>query len=449
MKIYVSNIPYSIDEKTISLLFGIYGTVRDVKIIKDKKTGKSRGFCFIEMPNINDARNAIKNLNNYIIEGRKLFVNQAHQKKRHKKNNDTSLDRLKAQSALAMKDHILIAISRVSPTPRDAYDLAIKHGWSPEKAKSCKNLNKIKKYYGIKLFYKAVNDFRNSNNYLSVEECYCSCHECKDCFNGCEDDCECDCHSCDCCDNYSLCFCSCHECEACQYECHSTCDCSCHFCCDDCNDESDEYYDIDDEDENEEEYEYDDSTEFEKLERVVSNIENTEGEISCQYLDEEDEIGFVDDNGTVYISKGIIKSCRNDDELAFIISHEIAHRDKKHIEKHNQELKSFNNDVIGDIDDCVDNIKGGKVKKFFAGAGLTALAVAGLVVKSSSTKRIMEDEADIEAQKIMDNAGYNPKAAEEFILRKGHASQGFWHDIVSTHPTGIERANNLRRKRKQ
>ncbi len=77
MNIYVGNLNYSLQEKELEEVFSEFGEVTSVKIIKDKVTGRSKGFGFIEMENDNEASNAIQELNGAEVKGRSLKVNQA------------------------------------------------------------------------------------------------------------------------------------------------------------------------------------------------------------------------------------------------------------------------------------------------------------------------------------------------------------------------------------
>ncbi len=72
--IYVGNINYQATEEDLNNLFSQYGEVNSVKIIKDRETGRSKGFGFVEMEN---ADTAIENLNNQEFQGRNLRVNEA------------------------------------------------------------------------------------------------------------------------------------------------------------------------------------------------------------------------------------------------------------------------------------------------------------------------------------------------------------------------------------
>ena len=77
MKIYVGNLAYTVTEESLKDVFGQYGEVTSVKIIKDKFTGKARGFGFVEMSDDDQAQEAIAALNGKDIEGRTARVNEA------------------------------------------------------------------------------------------------------------------------------------------------------------------------------------------------------------------------------------------------------------------------------------------------------------------------------------------------------------------------------------
>lgn len=77
MNIYVGNLSYNATEEDVRQAFSQFGQVDSVKIITDPHTGRSRGFCFVEMPNDEEARAAIEGLNLQRIAGRAVNVNQA------------------------------------------------------------------------------------------------------------------------------------------------------------------------------------------------------------------------------------------------------------------------------------------------------------------------------------------------------------------------------------
>jgi RNA recognition motif-containing protein len=75
--IYVGNLSYDATEQDLRSAFSEYGEVSAVNIIKDRETGRSRGFAFVEMPTSTDAQRAIEALNLADIAGRKVTVNEA------------------------------------------------------------------------------------------------------------------------------------------------------------------------------------------------------------------------------------------------------------------------------------------------------------------------------------------------------------------------------------
>lgn len=80
MNIYVGNLSYSVSEDNLREVFEEYGTVDSVKIIKDKFSGRSKGFGFVEMPDDSDAQSAVDGLEGAELEGRNLRVNKARER---------------------------------------------------------------------------------------------------------------------------------------------------------------------------------------------------------------------------------------------------------------------------------------------------------------------------------------------------------------------------------
>ena len=77
MNIYVSNIPYVTTEEELREAFAAFGTVGSARIIKDKMTGKSRGFGFVEMDNDDEAKSALEGMNGIELSGRKINAREA------------------------------------------------------------------------------------------------------------------------------------------------------------------------------------------------------------------------------------------------------------------------------------------------------------------------------------------------------------------------------------
>lgn len=77
MKIYVGNLPDEITEAELREEFGTFGEVSSVNIIKDKYTGRPRGFGFVEMAIVPEGRAAIAGLNGKAMKDQTLMVNAA------------------------------------------------------------------------------------------------------------------------------------------------------------------------------------------------------------------------------------------------------------------------------------------------------------------------------------------------------------------------------------
>ena len=77
MNLYVGNLSYRITEDQLREKFEEYGSVTSCTIIKDKMTGESKGFGFLEMPEPDQAKEAIAGLNGKEVWGRTLQVNEA------------------------------------------------------------------------------------------------------------------------------------------------------------------------------------------------------------------------------------------------------------------------------------------------------------------------------------------------------------------------------------
>lgn len=76
-KLFVGSLPWAIDDQKLNDLFSQFGKVVSAVVLKDKMTGRSRGFGFVEMENDNEATEAIEKLNGSDMDGRKIVVNEA------------------------------------------------------------------------------------------------------------------------------------------------------------------------------------------------------------------------------------------------------------------------------------------------------------------------------------------------------------------------------------
>ena len=80
MNIYVGNISWGLEDQDLEEVFAEHGTVTSAKIIKDRATGRSRGFGFVEMSDGGEA--AIEALNRTEVDGRELVVNESRPKEK-------------------------------------------------------------------------------------------------------------------------------------------------------------------------------------------------------------------------------------------------------------------------------------------------------------------------------------------------------------------------------
>ncbi len=77
VNIYVGNLAYQTTEEDLKTAFASFGEVSTVNLIKDRYTGQSKGFAFVEMASNSEADAAIKGLNQQPLDGRVVTVNQA------------------------------------------------------------------------------------------------------------------------------------------------------------------------------------------------------------------------------------------------------------------------------------------------------------------------------------------------------------------------------------
>ena len=77
MKIYAGNLSYEVTEEDLRQAFAAFGAVESVALIKDRSTGQSKGFGFVEMPSKEEGQAAITGMNGKELKGRTLNVNEA------------------------------------------------------------------------------------------------------------------------------------------------------------------------------------------------------------------------------------------------------------------------------------------------------------------------------------------------------------------------------------
>ncbi len=86
-RLYVGNLPYSVDTDGLREMFAAHGEVTDARVIDDRMTGKSKGFGFVEMAENADADKAMAALHDTEMGGRKLVVNEAREREERPRFN--------------------------------------------------------------------------------------------------------------------------------------------------------------------------------------------------------------------------------------------------------------------------------------------------------------------------------------------------------------------------
>jgi cold-inducible RNA-binding protein len=76
-KLYVGNLSYNTTEEDLRTAFALSGTVVSVEVIKDRETGRAKGFAFVTMSSQAEAESAIKALNEKMMDNRPIKVNLA------------------------------------------------------------------------------------------------------------------------------------------------------------------------------------------------------------------------------------------------------------------------------------------------------------------------------------------------------------------------------------
>src|SRR5213082_1773521 len=80
MKLFVAGLPYDLYDDELVEIFEKFGKIASAKVAMDKETGKSKGFAFVDMPNDEEAREAIEHLNDISLGKKPLVVKQAEER---------------------------------------------------------------------------------------------------------------------------------------------------------------------------------------------------------------------------------------------------------------------------------------------------------------------------------------------------------------------------------
>lgn len=87
MNIYVGNLPYDVTDDDLRQLFAEFGGVASANVIKDRVTGNSKGFGFVEMNDDGEGQKAIDELNGTELKGRSLKINLARERTEKPRTN--------------------------------------------------------------------------------------------------------------------------------------------------------------------------------------------------------------------------------------------------------------------------------------------------------------------------------------------------------------------------
>ncbi|KAM9790246.1 cold inducible RNA binding protein a isoform X4 [Syngnathus typhle] len=76
-KLFVGGLNFTTTEDSLASAFGKYGSIEKVDVIRDKETGRSRGFGFVKYENVEDAKDALEAMNGKTLDGRSIRVDEA------------------------------------------------------------------------------------------------------------------------------------------------------------------------------------------------------------------------------------------------------------------------------------------------------------------------------------------------------------------------------------
>lgn len=138
---------------------------------------------------------------------------------------------------------------------------------------------------------------------------------------------------------------------------------------------------------------------------------------------------FAAPGGPIYVTKKLVDATANDAELAYVLGHETAHIDRKHIVKQVEKQQK-----AGIIAGILGAVLGGR-----AGNVVGTVANVGWAVISRGYSRDDENESDTVGVRWMSQLGYDPKAAISMLGKLGGGSGGGLDKYLSTHPAPKDR----------
>lgn len=382
-----------------------------------------------------------------------------------------SLQGLKKRAREAVNFESLICIAAYSADPDIAYETAREFGWYHSRAVSCKFLSCILNEYGKDEF---ENFIWNENRQAYENICFCTCHiqryqtdelmdfanevdycgccEPEECFHAAhvfnqqcplcsnnddtDNDDEDDEPDCDNCDGPSCEGCECEDCDGCYCddctyddctgcECADCSGCTCKTCCV-------RTCPYNEEDELEEFV----RTPEQRLKEIADRIQKASG-TNYPVEIKQGVVSFGRTDGEkISISSRLLELSDDDDEIAFVVAHEVSHNMRNSLDNDNARRQRA-------IDDAFE--AGEKQDGFFK--SIAAAAIVGTVkaLECTSMERESEYESDNDAAELAEKAGYDPASGAD-ILEKMDPYSGYDQSLFDTHPNTRRRANRLRTK---
>ena len=179
-----------------------------------------------------------------------------------------------------------------------------------------------------------------------------------------------------------------------------------------------------------------------KIGNKILHANSVNTQVAFQLIDKDVANAYADGSNTVSVYSGLIKYCENEDELAFVIGHEIGHAASSHV------IKGAVTNTVASIGanvgkTAVANALGGskiagKLNKINAYTGINVSKMAQSSVDvavgagTSKVSRNFEDSADALGMDYLAKAGYNPLAGISIMYKIGENYSDFWADHPST-----------------
>ena len=177
---------------------------------------------------------------------------------------------------------------------------------------------------------------------------------------------------------------------------------------------------------------------FTKLIRKLETL--TRDEFSYNCVATYDYIAQVDSDDVIVLSTRAIDDT-DDDELAFVVCHEIAHILLR--SRHQSELDSEIDKQDEVYKPLLKDMEGGFFAALFKGLLVGAVSGLSLIMTARGLSRENEAECDFLAIIFMEGAGYDSYGAETYIYKHGHEYAGFARELFSTHPYGVKRLESI------